>query len=83
VHCVQNFHARYDDGRDKAICHWFLMLYDRRRQAGPADAPADPDRVHDDRCVRDREGGWLLAHRKFENWFEGGTPTTNPNLDDK
>ena len=26
---------------------------------------------------------WLVASRKFENWFEGDTPTTNPNLNDE
>ena len=36
-----------------------------------------------DHCVRDADGEWLLTHRKFENWFEGDIPTTNPNLDDK
>ena len=33
-----------------------------------------------DRMVRDVAGGWLVAHRTFEPWFEGGTPTTNPVL---
>jgi len=36
-----------------------------------------------DHCVRDSDGNWLLTHRKFDNWFEGGIPSTNPNLDDK
>ena len=36
-----------------------------------------------DHCVKDRDGNWLVRHRKFDNWFEGGIPSTNPNLDDK
>jgi hypothetical protein len=36
-----------------------------------------------DHCIKDRDGNWLLARRKFQNWFEGDIPTTNPNLDDK
>jgi hypothetical protein len=35
-----------------------------------------------DRLVRSGDG-WLLTYRKFDTWFEGGTPTTNPNLDSK
>ena len=34
-----------------------------------------------DKLVR-TDAGWLVAYRRFDNWFEGGTPTTNPNLDD-
>ena len=36
-----------------------------------------------DRLVRRSATAWLVTSRKFETWFEGGTPTTNPNLDDK
>ena len=32
-----------------------------------------------DRLIRTAEG-WQLTSRKFETWFEGGTPTTNPKL---
>ena len=34
-----------------------------------------------DRMVWDTATGWLVAHRKFQPSFEGGTPTTNPELD--
>ena len=83
VHAVHNFQARFDDAPDKAICYWFLMLYAADGKPVLPTHPPIQIAYMTDRCVRDREGGWLLAHRKFENWFEGGTPTTNPNLDDK
>ena len=34
------------------------------------------------KMVRDGKDGWLVESRRFENWFEGGTPATNPVLDD-
>ena len=83
MHSVHNFQALLD-GPDKATSHWFLMLYARRRQAGAADAPADPDRLHDRQTASsDGDGNWLLDAPQVRNWFEGGTPTTNPKLDDK
>ena len=36
-----------------------------------------------DHCIKDRDGNWLLTRRRFQNWFEGDVPTTNPKLDDK
>ena len=35
-----------------------------------------------DKMVRDPQQGWLIESRRFDNWFEGGTPTTNPTLDE-
>jgi hypothetical protein len=82
VHAVHNFQA-FPDGPDRATCHWFLMLY---AADGVPVLPTNPPiqiAYMTDRCVRDGEGNWLVRHRKFENWFQGGIPTTNPNLDDK
>lgn len=36
-----------------------------------------------DHCVRDGDGRWLYTHRKFEPWFAGGTPATNPKLTER
>lgn len=82
VHSVINFQA-IPQGDDKALCHWFLMLY---AADGKPPLPTHPPiqiAYMTDHMVRDASGAWLVAHRKFENWFEGGTPTTNPKLDDK
>ncbi len=27
--------------------------------------------------------GWKVTERKFDIWFEGGTPATNPKLDEE
>lgn len=81
VHSVHNFQA-IPEGPDKATCHWFLMLY---AADGVPVLPTHPPiqiAYMTDRLVRDSAEGWLVTYRKFDNWFEGGTPTTNPNLDD-
>jgi hypothetical protein len=82
IHAVHNFQC-LPDGPAKAICHWFLMLY---AADGVPPLPSKPPiqiSYMTDHCVKDRDGNWLVARRKFENWFEGDIPTTNPNLDDK
>jgi hypothetical protein len=81
VHSVHNFQA-IPDGPDRATCHWFLMLY---AADGTPVLPTHPPiqiAYMTDHMVRDPEEGWLVAYRRFDNWFEGGTPTTTPNLDD-
>ncbi len=82
VQAVHNFQAMLD-GADKAICHWFLMLY---AADGTPILPSNPPiqiAYMTDKLIRDSDGGWLLTYRKFDTWFEGGIPTTNPNLDDR
>ena len=71
------------ESETRASSTWYLVLYAADGKPVLPTHPPIQIAYMTDRCVRDREGGWLLAHRKFENWFEGGTPTTNPNLDDK
>lgn len=81
VHAVHNFQAMFDGSPDKALCHWFLMLY---AADGTPVLPTHPPiqiAYMTDKLVR-TDAGWLVAYRRFDNWFEGGTPTTNPNLDD-
>jgi hypothetical protein len=82
AHAVHNFQA-FAEGPDKAICHWFLMLY---AADGKPPLPSGPPVLiayTTDHCVRDGEGGWLLTHRKFDSWFKGGILMTPPGLADK
>jgi hypothetical protein len=81
VHSVHNFQA-IPEGPDKAICHWFLMLYAADGEPVLPTHPPIQIAYMTDRLVRDPAEGWLVTYRKFDNWFEGGTPTTNPTLDD-
>jgi hypothetical protein len=82
VHAVHNFQAMYDGGEDRALCHWFLMLY---AADGLPVLPTHPPiqiAYMTDKLILTEEG-WKVTCRKFENWFEGGTPVTNPDLDGK
>ena len=81
VHSVINFQA-WLDVPGKATAHWFLMLYAADGKPVLPTHPPIQIAYMTDRLVQ-RDGGWLLTYRKFETWFEGGTPTTNPNLDGK
>lgn len=81
VHSVHNFQAILE-GDDKATCHWFLMLYAADGEPVLPTHPPIQIAYMTDRLVRDPDEGWLVTYRRFENWFEGGTPTTNPVLDD-
>lgn len=81
VHAVVNFQV-LPKGEDRATCHWFLMLY---AADGSPPLPTHPPiqiAYMTDRMLLDRDEGWLVESRTFENWFEGGTPATNPTLDD-
>ena len=79
VHSVHNFQARMD-GPDKAISHWFLMLYGADGKPVLPTHPPIQIAFMTDHLIRDESGGWSLTTRKFDTWFEGGTPTTNPKL---
>jgi hypothetical protein len=82
VHAVHNFEATLT-APGKATCHWFLMLYGADgKPVLPTHAPIQIAYMTD-QLTLDPVEGWQLTHRKFETWFEGGTPTTNPNLDGK
>lgn len=82
VHSVQNFQAMYDGSPDKALCHWFLFLYAADGKPVLPTHPPIQIAYMTDRLVKTGEG-WMLTHRQFDPWFEGGTPPTNPVLDDK
>ena len=78
VHSVHNFQAFFE-GPDKALAHWFLMLYAADgKPVLPTNPPIQIALVTD--AMVKRADGWKVASRKFENWFAGGTPTTNPKL---
>lgn len=82
VHSVQNFQV-LPEGADKATCHWFLMLYGADGKPVLPTHPPIQIAYMTDKMVKDADGNWLIKHRTFDTWFEGGTPTTNPNLDNK
>jgi hypothetical protein len=82
VHSVSNFRVVLD-GPNNATCHWFLTLSANDGKPILPTAPPIQIAFMTDICVKGTDGRWLVKHRKFETWFEGGIPTTNPNLDDK
>lgn len=79
VHTVQNFQALFDGGPDRALCHWFMMLYAADGKPVLPTHPPIQISYMTDRLVKTDEG-WKVTFRKFETWFEGGTPATNPKL---
>jgi hypothetical protein len=82
VHSVSNFRVELD-GPNRATCNWFLTLYANDGKPILPTAPPIQIAYMTDICVKGEDGRWRYKHRKFETWFEGGVPTTNPNLDDK
>ncbi len=82
VHVVNNFRAVFQDDTH-ATCTWFLTLYAADgKPVLPTHPPIQIAHITDT-CIKGEDGQWRYSYRKFENLFEGGTPTTNPNLDDK
>ena len=82
VHSVHNFQA-LPEGPDRVTCHWFLMLYGADGKPVLPTHPPIQIAYMTDKLILDDKDGWLLTSRQFDTWFEGGTPTTNPVLDDK
>ncbi|PWC33571.1 nuclear transport factor 2 family protein [Azospirillum sp. TSO35-2] len=82
VHAVQNFQAMFDGSPDRVLCHWFLLLYAADGKPVLPTHPPIQIAYMTDRLVMTDEG-WKVTYRRFDPWFEGGTPTTNPVLDDK
>jgi hypothetical protein len=82
VHSVHNFEATLT-APGKATCHWFLMLYGADGKPVLPTHPPIQIAYMTDHLIEDPVEGWQLTYRKFDTWFEGGTPTTNPKLDDK
>ncbi len=81
VHSVQNFQAQFDGGPDKAVCHWFMMLYAADGKPVLPTHPPIQIAYMTDRLINTADG-WKVTFRKFDIWFEGGALATNPVLDD-
>jgi hypothetical protein len=79
VHAVTNFRAHFD-GDDRADCTWYLLLW---AADGVPVLPTHPPitiSLMTDKMQRTADGRWLCSYRRFETWFQGGTPPTNPKL---
>jgi hypothetical protein len=78
VHSFTNFRAWFT-GPDTAEATNFLMLYARNGvKILPTHAPITISLATDK--YRRVDGRWLCTLRRFEHWFEGDTPITNPKL---
>lgn len=81
VHAFTNYRVKFD-GDSKAVATWYMLLY---AADGLPVLPTHPPiniALVTDQMVK-RGGKWLVAHRKFGALFMGGTPPTNPKLDDE
>jgi hypothetical protein len=79
VHAVANFRVVFEDD-DHATCTWYLILY---AADGVPVLPTHPPitiSLVTDKVQRVADGRWLCSYRRFETWFQGGTPPTNPKL---
>ena len=79
VHAVTNFRAHFT-GTDRADCTWYLLLW---AADGVPVLPTHPPitvSLITDRMQRAADGRWLCSYRRFDTWFQGGTPPTNPKL---
>lgn len=79
MHTIANFRAVPQDDRT-AISTWYLLLYANDGEPILPSAPPIQMAYATDLCVKCEDGRWRYKHRKFQVWFKGGVPTTNPNL---
>lgn len=80
-HCFTNLRARYT-GADNCEASYYMYIYAAN---GVKPLPTHPPitvSLLTERFRRGPDGAWLCSYRRFETLFEGGTPATNPNLDD-
>ncbi|MBT2186341.1 nuclear transport factor 2 family protein [Sphingobium nicotianae] len=80
-HCFTNLRARYT-GPDSSEATYYMYIYAAN---GVKPLPTHPPitvSLLTERFRRGSGGEWLCSYRRFETLFEGGTPATNPNLDD-
>ena len=78
VHSFTNFRAWFT-GEDTAEASNYLFLYAANGvKILPTHAPITIS-MATDKYVR-VDGRWLCTYRRFEHWFEGGAPITNPKL---
>jgi hypothetical protein len=80
VHAVNNFRVQFESDT-RATSTWYLLLYAADGERVLPTHPPITISLVTDACVRGDAGKWLYARRKFETWFQGGAPPTNPNLD--
>ncbi len=78
VHAISNFRAWFT-GEDTAESSCYLFLYAANGEKVLPSAPPNSISMLTDKYKRvgDR---WLCTYRRFEHWFEGGAPVTNPKL---
>ena len=80
-HCFTNLRARYT-GPDTCEATYYMYIYAAN---GVKPLPTHPPitvSLLTERFRRGPQGEWLCSYRQFVTLFEGGTPATNPNLDD-
>lgn len=83
VHCFTNFRAWYT-GPDSVEATNYLFLYAANGVKPLLTHPPITISLATDRYVRSPGNRrWLCTYRRFEHWFEGDTPITNPVLDDE
>lgn len=82
IHSFTNFRARFT-GPGTAEATSFMFLYAADGEKVLPTHPPITISLLIDRYVRSDAGRWLCSYRRFEHWFEGDTPVTNPNLDDE
>ena len=81
VHAFTNYRVKFETD-SKATASWYLLLY---AADGVPVLPTHPPiniALLTDHLEKQDDGRWLCSSRKFEALFMGGTPPTNPNLDD-
>jgi hypothetical protein len=78
VHSFTNFRAWFT-GEDTAESSCYLFLYAANGEKVLRSEPPISISMATDKYQRvgDR---WLCTYRRFEHWFEGDTPITNPKL---
>lgn len=81
VHAASNFRVAFEDD-NHATCTWYLILYAADGEPILPTHPPITVSLVTDKVQRGSDGRWLYSGRRFVTWFQGGTPPTNPNLDD-
>jgi hypothetical protein len=83
VHCFTNFRAWYT-GPDSVEATNYLFLYAANGVKPLLTHPPITISLATDKYIRSAGNRrWLCTYRRFEHWFEGDTPITNPVLDDE
>lgn len=81
VHAVTNFRCVLHSPNE-ATCNWYLLLFADDGKPILPSAPPIQIAYMTDKCIKGPDGRWRYSYRTFDPWFEGGVPTTSPNLDD-